>query len=94
MTVRELRNILEYMDPDTEVRLAFQPSYPLQYYCVGTVSRDEFGAADDLDDAENYAEHAGSAENEVVWLLASSTEVRDPDGSPHFPHEAWDWRQY
>ena len=88
MTVRELIDILECLEPHTEVRLAFQPSYPLQYYCVGTVSREEFGGADD------YAEHAGSDENEVVWLLASSTEVRDPDGSPYFPSEAWDWREY
>lgn len=94
MKVCELQDILEYMDPDAEVRLAFQPSYPLQYYCVGAVSREEFGAADDLDATENYAVHAGRAKNKVLWLLASSTEVREPDGNPYFPREAWDWRQY
>lgn len=31
MTVEELMHFLEQFDPDTEVRLAIQPRYPLEY---------------------------------------------------------------
>ena len=41
MNVRELIDELEMLDaPDAEVRLAFQPNYPLQYH-VGDVAIDE-----------------------------------------------------
>lgn len=31
MTVEELMDILEDLDPETEVRVAFQPSWPFEY---------------------------------------------------------------
>jgi hypothetical protein len=39
MKVQELVQELEQFDPDAEVRLAFQPSWPLQYH-VGGVAED------------------------------------------------------
>jgi hypothetical protein len=35
MTVAELLSILEDLDPETEVRLAIQPSWPMQHYVQG-----------------------------------------------------------
>jgi hypothetical protein len=31
MTVRDILNRLDGLDPETEVRFAFQPNYPLEY---------------------------------------------------------------
>ena len=31
MTVRDILNALDGLDPETEVRFAFQPNYPLEY---------------------------------------------------------------
>lgn len=31
LTVGELKNMIEFMDEDTEVRFAMQPSWPLMY---------------------------------------------------------------
>ena len=31
MTVRDILNTLDGLDPETEVRFAFQPNYPLEY---------------------------------------------------------------
>lgn len=31
MTVEELRTLIEDLPDDTEVRIAFQPNYPLEY---------------------------------------------------------------
>lgn len=41
MTVRELTEMLSEHDDDTEVRLAFQPSWPLQYHAGGVAADDE-----------------------------------------------------
>lgn len=35
MTVQELIDMLEGVDPDMEVRLAFQPNYPMEYTVAG-----------------------------------------------------------
>jgi hypothetical protein len=40
MKVKQLREELEYLDPDVEVRIAQQPSWPLQYH-VADVVQDE-----------------------------------------------------
>jgi len=47
MNVSELIERLEDMDPDAEVRIAFQPSWPLQYR-LG----DEIVGEDEISDAE------------------------------------------
>ena len=37
MTVRDILNALDGLDPETEVRFAFQPNYPLEYSIDGIV---------------------------------------------------------
>lgn len=43
MTVRDLRELLEEMNPDAKVRFAFQPRYPLEYNVKNEIvqSKDE-----------------------------------------------------
>lgn len=51
MTVQDLLDLLDGVDPDTEVRLAHQPSWPFEY-SIGTVEL--VGANDaEIEEAEN-----------------------------------------
>jgi hypothetical protein len=40
MNIKQLIEELEFVDPDVEVRIAQQPSWPLQYH-VGAIVQDE-----------------------------------------------------
>lgn len=57
MTVQELRDLLEGMDDDLEVRMAIQPSYPLEFGVQGVALHSEFRRAeDDDDDPDDFEE--------------------------------------
>ena len=53
MTVGELKRILEEMDDDMEVRLAHQPSWPLQYKVADVIEAPVFDSEDLGDEEEN-----------------------------------------
>ena len=76
MTVRKLIEILEDFDPETEVRLAVQPNYPLQHDIAGVVHTSELTA-------EMSQVYAGDKDAEVVWILEGST--------PDQPYGSKDW---
>ena len=71
MTVEELITLLEDCDPQAEVRLAHQPSWPLAFQLRGVAVPDEAEYEGDDEDAPNR----------VVWLV----EGDHPDGSPYAP---------
>jgi hypothetical protein len=78
MNVQELIELLEDCDPETEVRLATQPSWPLAFELRGVSVPDDVGhEGDDEEDA---------LESGVVWLV----EGGHPDDSPHAPSYLWD----
>lgn len=47
MTVRELIGVLEEQDPDAEVRLMIQPSWPFEHAIAGVWTPDEPNPYDD-----------------------------------------------
>src|SRR5262245_5973655 len=49
MRVQELMELLEDFDPEAEVRLAFQPHWPLQYHIGEVVECSEFEEQEELD---------------------------------------------
>jgi hypothetical protein len=77
MTVEELIALLEDCDPDAEVRLAHQPSWPLAFELRGVAVPDDAGYEGDEADAPAPG---------VVWLV----EGGHPDGSPYAPGYLWD----
>lgn len=86
MTVQELIDELSSMDaPDAEVRLAFQPSYPLQYR-IGGVSLPDAGDLSDLD-----LTNVGDGDDQE-WYLSHPDEgdVGGPYESREVALRAWD----
>lgn len=77
----------EYPD-DAVVRIATQPSYPLQHTLDGVA---------DLRDAQGLAEpDSEPVVDGVVWLIAGSHPETDPDGktaSPYANRVLWDAAQ-
>lgn len=45
MKVKQLREELEYLDPDVEVRIASQPAWPMQHYLSDVVVDEATGIA-------------------------------------------------
>jgi hypothetical protein len=70
MTVQDLITELEQRDPDAEVRIAIQPSYPLQSTVRGVVAAEDL--LDDLDD------HMGEHNDGVVWIVEGSQHYHAP----------------
>lgn len=64
MTVRELREELERFDPDAEVRLMEQPSWPFEYSVAGVWS------PDDSEDPDRFEPDGRPVE--VVYLTEGS----------------------
>ena len=73
MTVQELIELLEEFEGDTQVRIAYQPSYPLRALVSNVTS-----AADDEDDPDS---------KEIVWI-ATSDYVPSQE-NPYAPRAAW-----
>lgn len=48
MTVKELMTILEDMDPDANVYLGHQPSWPFEYSIAGVAIRETFEDEEDM----------------------------------------------
>jgi hypothetical protein len=76
MTVQMLIELLAECEPDTEVRLAYQPNWPLQAAVAGIATTDDLGTQPD--DVPPIGE--------VVWLVAGD----EPADSPYAPTRLWD----
>jgi hypothetical protein len=72
MTVQELMSILEDMEPDADVVLAFQRSWPLEFSVAGVAQRADIEPEDGDDD-----------EDEVGDDDAQAQRRRQEDGSPN-----------
>jgi hypothetical protein len=71
MTVRELMERLEDMDPDAEVRLQTQQNYPHQHAVLGVCDSAELH--DDEDECEEEEEgDAGEGPRSVVYIVEGS----------------------
>ena len=64
MTVGELIERLESCDPDAEVLMAHQPSWPLQFTVAGVVTDDNESALDDWQDEHWECDDRDFATNE------------------------------
>jgi hypothetical protein len=76
MTVQELLDVLNDCDPDAEVRLGVQPSYPLRHAVAGVASADLDEALDDVADG-------------FVWILATDGHG-EYDENPYAPSALWE----
>lgn len=77
MTVQELIRLLEDANPKSEVRLGFQPSWPLEYSIEGIVSSDEYSSEHECDEDCTSGEEG----EECPYLLEE----------PDFPPEGVVW---
>lgn len=81
-TVADLIARLEELPEDAEVRIAFQPSYPLQFALRGVA--DSHDVADwDLDEPSPKSDE----DARIVWLVEGN---HPSDDSPYAPSAIWD----
>lgn len=93
MTVGELLELLEGVDQDAEVRLATQPSWPLQYKVRGVVTPDDVREA-----SEEMCQECGyfngchkdecpvaDEEPEEIPNIVYIVEGNQPSDSPYLP---------
>jgi hypothetical protein len=86
MNVAELIALLEDADPDAEVLMAHQPSWPLQFHVLGV-----YDAADEeprctAHEVVDCTECGPPEPNTAVYLVEGS----HPDDTPYAPRSAWD----
>lgn len=73
MNIGELKEAIDHLDDDIEIRIAYQPIYPLRAKIANTVQPDEVAPLlaadpDDLDEEEEAPEDA-----RFFWILATDT---------------------
>jgi hypothetical protein len=94
MTVQELRDLLEECDPDAEVLMAHQPSWPLQFTVRGVYDPSQnddgceghpAGPNDPMGETVYCDGTCQPAPEKVVYIVEGS----HPD-HPYAPREAWD----
>jgi hypothetical protein len=81
MTVQQLRDLLEDCDPEAEVLLAHQPSWPLQFTVRGVYAPEPFDPTDPINEGVEPPEDRGN----VVYIVEGSQPFY-----PYAPREAWD----
>jgi hypothetical protein len=91
VNVAELIALLEDVDPEAEVLLGHQPSWPLQFTVAGIAEWD--GGTDGEDD--EYVPAAYEQERREVGLDDSPPRIyivegSHPDDTPYAPREIWD----
>lgn len=71
MTVCELIRLLKTYDPDSEVRIASQPRWPMEYrvHDVVETSLDKEDVDDDLDDDDRNDDEDDEPEIGVVYIV-------------------------
>ena len=82
MTVQELIDALEQMDPDAEVQLATQPNYPLAYYLAGAVHSSDLEQSEEEMAEDNWQGRSDSEDTPGVCWLAQGSHTEDPYGVP------------
>ena len=86
MLVSELRDILEIMNDDWEVRLAHQPKWPLAHHVKGIVERP--ADTDELSTEEQEEIENGDVEPDgIIWIVACEGNCSD---YPYAPIDLWD----
>lgn len=75
-----LSDIRDDVGGNTEVRLAFQPNWPLAYH----ISNVTVASSDEDDDFEEDSDSAD--QKPIVWIAEGS----HPSDSPYAPRSAWD----
>jgi hypothetical protein len=81
MRVGELIERLQQFDEDAEVRLAFQPSWPLQFEIKGVASLRE---AERQEPEEDQTEER---EDDIIYIVEGSHPHKD---SPYANRNLWD----
>jgi len=91
MLVQELRELLEELNDEWEVRLAHQPTWPLAHHIKGVV---KFPDEEEYDEDELSVEELEEIENgevdietPIVWIVACQGNCSD---HPYAPKELWD----
>ena len=101
MKVSELMELLSSMNPDAEVRLANQPTWPLQHGVRGAVSvanlvdhaiwngepTEPCPEHGDVHCAECITKDLLSEHGDAVWLVEGSLNY---DDSPYAPRDIWE----
>jgi len=87
--IRELEDAREDLGGDAQVRIAYQPSYPLR----GTVDRITVPESADPDDLYDEGQQAAMQDKDgtFVWIAVGSAPY---DENPYGPRWAWgesDW---
>jgi hypothetical protein len=88
--VREPIDVLEQYDEDAEIRVAFQPSWPLRGKVANVVSSDEIRDDDnDPEYADPDAERdpADPVREDFVWIAVD--QVSSSSENPYAPKEVW-----
>lgn len=85
MQVAELIEALEDFDPDTEVRLAIQPSYPFQHTIAEVVEVDLSEGGEDEDDDDD-------GETGIVVYIAEGGQLYSAPYLPGAASEELGWR--
>ena len=92
MTIGELIAVLEekaeQYGEETEVRIAIQPSWPLQSHISGVVGSDQIKDDEeyDEDEDEDEKEEEESKEEKIIWLVEGG-QCRP---NPYAPKALWD----
>lgn len=81
MTVAELKDILSYLDEDKEVRVAFQPNWPLRAKISNVMDGEEIFTHDE-DEDDQTPESA-----QFVWIAVD--QVSSYSEHPYAPREVW-----
>lgn len=87
MTVRELKEVLEDFNDDAEVRIAEQPSYPLQSTIRGCCTDREARERDE----EEYGEGNEPGGSDDIVFIVEGSQVYD---TPYAPRGAFDAAYY
>ena len=97
MKVEELIDILSRMPKDAEVRMAHQPSYPLQYNVQGVAEESAIKWTEDdeaeaeADEEEYNADIRHAPVSAVVWIVEGGHPDSDePRSNPYLPKQVWD----
>lgn len=89
MNVSQLIERLQDLDPNSEVLLAHQPSWPLQFTVAGVAASDDIAGESECDDHGHYScDDCASQEPGVVYIV----EGDHPD-HPYAPRAAWEVAQ-
>ena len=74
MTVRELIDLLEGHDGETEVRLATQPNYPLQSFISGVASLQDLQDSGEIEQGDEML----TPEENIVYITEGQQCPDDP----------------